>query len=120
MLVFALVAILFVAVHAQKLDLPFPNSDLNIFALPVGQGDSIIIQCPAQYGGFVTVVDSGSCKSTNYMSAQNVSDALKGHIIEKIFLSHHDKDHINYVDAIVQGRNPYPKIYYSCKWKMTT
>ena len=120
MLVFALVAILFVAVHAQKLDLPFPNSDLNIFALPVGQDDNIIIQCPAQYGGFVTVVDSGSCKLTNYMSAQNVSDALKGHTIEKIFLGHPDKDHINYVDEIVQGRNPYPKIYYSCKWKMTT
>ena len=70
------------------------NSDLNIFALPVGQGGSIIIQCPAQYGGFVTLVDSGSCKSTNYMSAQNVSDALKGHTIENIFLSHPDKDHI--------------------------
>ena len=120
MLTFALVAILFVAVHAQKWDLPPPNSDLNIFALPVGQGDSTIIQCPAQYGGFVTVVDSGSCKSTNYMSAQNVSDTLKGHTIERIFLSHPDKDHINYVDAIVKGRNPYPKIYHSCKWKTTT
>ena len=81
------------------------NSDLNIYVLPVGQGDSTVIQCPSQYGGNITVVDSGCCKSTNYMIAQNVTNFLNGQTIEMIFLSHPDKDHINYVDAILQGQN---------------
>ena len=37
-----------------------------------------------------------------------------------IFLSHPDKDHINYVDAILQGRSPYPVIYHSCPWNANT
>ena len=41
-------------------------------------------------------------------------------MIEKIFFSHPDKDHVNYVDTILQGRNPYPPIYYSCPWNLNT
>ena len=96
------------------------NSDLDIYALPVGQGDSTIIQCPKKYKGNITVVDSVSCKPTNYMTAQNVTNFLNGETIEKIFLSHADKDHINYVDAILQGRSPYPVIYHSCPWNANT
>ena len=97
------------------------DSDLNIYALPVGQGDSTIIQCPIQYGGYVTVVDSGSCKSTNFMTKEDVATFLTGQMIEKIFLSDPDKDRINYIDAIMQGRNPYPtKIYHSCQWNANT
>ena len=38
------------------------DENLNIMALPVGQGDATIIQCPAQYGGKLTVVDMSSSK----------------------------------------------------------
>ena len=108
------------AVNTQALKISPANSNLNVYVLPVGQGDSTIIQCPSQYGGYITVVDSGSCKSTNYMTAQDVANFLNGQTIEKIFLSHPDKDHINYVDTILQGRNPYPPIYYSCPWNANT
>ena len=38
-----------------------------------------------------------------------------------IFLSHPDKDHINYIDAILQGRNLYEtQIYHSCPWNANT
>ena len=54
------------AVNTQASKTIFPaNSDLNIYALPVGQGDSTVIQCPIQYERYVTVVDSGSCKWRN-------------------------------------------------------
>ena len=52
------------------------NSDLNVYVLSVGQGDSTVIQCPSQYEGNITVVDSGCCKSTNYMTAQDVAHFL--------------------------------------------
>ena len=64
-------------VNTQALKkIPPANSNLNVYALPVGQGDSTIIQCPSQFGGKITVVDSGSCKSTNYMTAQDVAHFL--------------------------------------------
>ena len=117
---FAFIIFLLGAVNTQALKILSANSDLNIYALPVGQGDSTIIQCPSQFGGSITVVDSGSCKSTNYMTAQDVAHFLSGQMIEMIFLSHPDKDHINYVDAILQGRSHYPVIYHSCPWNTNT
>ena len=63
-------------VNTQALKILTANSDLNVYALPVGQGDSTVIQCPSQYGGNITVVDSGCCRSTNYMTAQDVAHFL--------------------------------------------
>ena len=108
-------------VNTQEMKkIPPANSDLNVYALPVGQGDSTIIQCPKEFGEYITVVDSGSCKSTNYMTKEDVATFLTGQTIEMIFLSHPDKDHINYVDAILEGRSPYPVIYHSCTWNSNT
>ena len=114
------IALFFSAANALSWNLPPQTNDLNIFALPVGQGDCTIIQCPRGYGTDVTVVDCGSCKTTNYMSAQDVAATLKLYPIEMIFLSHPDKDHINYIDDIVTGRNPYPTAYHSCPWTSST
>ena len=77
-----IIVLLFIGI-AQGERLPFPTTDLeatelpiisftrrltpadknlNIMALPVGQGDATIIQCPAQYGGKLTVLDMSSSK----------------------------------------------------------
>ena len=63
-------------VNTKALKILTANSDLNVYVLSVGQGDSTVIQCPSQYGGNITVVDSGCCKSTNYMTAQDVAHFL--------------------------------------------
>ena len=73
------------------------DQNLNILALPVGQGDATIIQCPTQYEGKLTVIDMGSSKHKGFMSKQDITKYLKGFIIEKVFLSHPDKDHINFL-----------------------
>ena len=63
-LLLAFISLLLSTINTQAL--LTANSDLKILSLTaVGQGDSTVIQCPSQYGGHVTVVDSGSCKSTN-------------------------------------------------------
>ena len=94
------------------------DEKLNIMALPVGQGDATIIQCPAQKGGNLTIVDMGSSKYKGFMEKQDIADYLDGHIIEKVFLSHPDKDHNNFLDAALGNRHPqdYPIVYHSCEW----
>lgn len=114
------IALFLSAANALSWNLPPQTNDLNIFALPVGQGDCTIIQCPRGYGTSVTLVDCGSCKTTNYMSAQDVAATLKPYPIEMIFLSHPDKDHINYIDPIVIAQNQYPTVYHSCPWTSST
>ena len=94
------------------------DENLTIMALPVGQGDATIIQCPVQYGGKLTVVDMGSSKYKGFMSKQDVAKYLEGFIIEKVFLSHPDKGHNNFLDAALDNLHPqdYPIIYHSCDW----
>ena len=94
------------------------DENLNILALPVGQGDATIIQCPAQHGGKLTVVDMGSSKNEWFMSKQDIAKYLEGFIIEKVFLSHPDKDHNNFLDAALRNLHPqyYPIVYHSCDW----
>ena len=94
------------------------NENLNILALPVGQGDATIIQCPAQHGGKLTIIDMGSSKNKGFMSKQDITKYLEGFIIEKVFLSHPDKDHNNFLDAALGNLYPqdYPIVYHSCGW----
>ena len=92
------------------------DNNLNILALPVGQGDATVIQRTVQDGGKITIVDLGSTKDTGFGKPEIVH-YLYGHHIEYIFLTHADKDHCSYVDGILNDRQPsqYPTIYHPCK-----
>ena len=79
------------------------DENLNILALPVGQGDATVIQCPAQYGGKLTIVDIGSSKYNGYLGKEDIVKYLEGYTIEKVFLSHPDKDHINFLDVALRN-----------------
>ena len=94
------------------------DENLNIFALPVGQGDATVIQCPAQYGGKLTIVDIGSSKYNGFLGKEDIVRYLEGYTIEHVFLSHPDKDHINFLDVVLSNLYPkhYPVIYHSCGW----
>ena len=94
------------------------DENLNIMALPVGQGDATVIQCPAQYGEKLTIVDMGSSKYKGFMGKKDIANYLDGHIIEKVFLSHPDKGHNNFLDAALSIQHPqyYPIVYHSCGW----
>ena len=103
----------------QRPQLPAANANLNIFALPVGQGDCTVVQCPARTGGHITIVDIGSTKVTGFDKTA-VIDYLSGQVIDYLFLTHSHKDHINYVeglfDDLLAHGLPYPPVYHSCPW----
>ena len=111
-------------------ELPAPDSNLNVYALPVGQGDCTIIQCPArsatqhltghnynlrpsfrtqmptQMPTLLTVVDMGSSsrsRTDGHMHEDDVSDFLGNQkkYIEVVAISHRDADHHNYIPTVL-------------------
>ena len=98
---------------------PPADSNLNIYALPVGQGDCTVIQCPSAYGGEISIIDAGSTANTGFTKTQAVN-AFNGQTVETIILTHPDADHINYIEDILTVTKPkgaIPPIYHSCDWK---
>ena len=101
--------------------LPTANADLNIYALPVGQGDCTVIQWSNtiwrgnNHSGIL-----GSKKSKTGFTSDKLMHYLYGQRIEYLFLTHQDKDHINYVQELFSKLSeqniPYPIVYHSCPW----
>lgn len=95
--------------------LPPPDNKLNVYALPVGQGDCTIIQCPAnlyqrigdkrrRITPTLTVVDMGATRRLGqYMREADVSDFLGEQVkyIEVVTISHNDADHHNYIPTVL-------------------
>ena len=79
--------------------IPPASGGLEIYALPVGQGDCTIIQCPT---GTLIVLDCGSSSCSPQFSAQQVQNYLGNRIndVSTIIISHPDCDHYNYLYQI--------------------
>ena len=93
-------SLLFSAASSTQIQetIPNPTDTLQVFALPVGQGDCTIIRCP---NGNIVVFDCGS--SGGYgMSATEVQSWLGNAIdsVVAIIVSHADTDHNNYLPRI--------------------
>ena len=101
------------AVNRRKLTkLPAPNWKLNVYALPIGQGDCTIIQCPVTRKRnrdsssvsqpLLTVVDMGAI-GKKYMSEEDLSSFLgdQKKYIEVVTISHPDRDHYNYIPKVL-------------------
>ena len=91
---------LFSAVSSTQIQvtIPDPTDTLQVFALPVGQGDCTFIQCP---NGNVVVFDCGS-SGGHGMSANQIQTWLGNAInrVVAILVSHPDADHNNYLPRI--------------------
>ncbi len=75
--------------------LPEASDNLEVYALPVGQGDCTIIQCP---NGNLVVNDCGS-SGDNRLTAKGVKAFLGNRIgkVVAIIISHSDQDHFEYL-----------------------
>ena len=83
-------------------ELPPANDNLNIYALPVGQGDCTVIQCPrtgtGNGKGAVTIIDAGTFK--DHFDPKAFGNYLKGARIKYVILTHPHKDHYSLIDLI--------------------
>ena len=104
------------------------DDDLHIFALPVGQGDATIIQCPAPKGkmeiegeGELVIIDIGSSsaqKTKDEKGFMRIADVKKfigdtGNHVENVFLTHPDKDHYNFIAAASKFMDDKTTIYHT-------
>ena len=83
---------------------PDPNA-LKVYALPVGQGDCTVIQCPS---GNIVPLDCGSSSAgDNQMYPSDVEDFLQKEInkVDVIVITHPDRDHFNYIPSITRPNN---------------
>lgn len=90
--------------HTSSCAIPNPTGNLEVYALPVGQGDCTVIQCPA---GQLIVNDCGSSGGSRF-SAQDVRDYLGSRVndIKAIFISHANRDHYSYLPIITSSQAP--------------
>lgn len=78
--------------------IPAPTASLQVFALPVGQGDCSVIQCP---NGNIIVFDCISNGGFG-MSPDRIENWLGTSInrVVAILISHPNTDHFNYLPDI--------------------
>lgn len=112
--------------------IPDADDRLHVYALPVGQGDCTVIQCPKNQGdpkkGIVTIIDAGASRSTNKlgMKEKDIVNFLRGTELKYVVITHSDLDHRSYIKAILQfyGKAYFQKtnikkkfpVYHSCAW----
>ena len=93
------------------------DDNLNIYALPVGQGDCTVIQCPSRDGNVITIIDAGSSRVTGFTRDDLVNFLELNEVtINSIFLTHPDEDHIKYIDDILKAYKDNVTVYHSCDW----
>ena len=106
------------AVSMQRI----PNADdqLHIYALPVGQGDCTVIQCPKAKGdpvkGVVSIIDAGSSTDNIGIKAKDIVHFLAPATLHLVVITHSDKDHISYLDPILNNHKKHVSVHHPCKW----
>ena len=99
--------------------IPDADDDLHVYALPVGQGDCTVIQCPragpTDGKGLVTIIDAGASNSVG-MGKEEVAEFLSGTRLNFVVLTHSHLDHHAYIDYILEGYKTQVTVYHSCQW----
>ena len=116
------ILILFLLVKVA-VSIPDADDKLHIYALPVGQGDCTVIQCPKANAhdtkGLVTIIDAGALNNRG-INAKGITEFLAGAKINFVVLTHSDKDHFKYMNDVLKSyyekSNTKVTVYHPCDW----
>merc|ERR1712126_758963 len=87
------------------------NDEIEIYTIPVGQGDGTIIKCPGEEGK-ITILDMGNSRNKRNFLQRGIDskilikflNAIAGDNweskVDNIFLTHPDRDHISFFEDI--------------------
>jgi beta-lactamase superfamily II metal-dependent hydrolase len=99
--------------------IPAPDGLLHVYALPVGQGDSHVVQCPS---GTLTIVDLGSSEddTAGFWHIAELTAFFQGqyNLIRNIILTHNHYDHYSFIPTVLDpttaDMSGLQEIYISC------
>lgn len=106
-------------------DIPVPNIPtadglLHFYALPVGQGDAHVIQCP---NGDLTLMDLGTSDGVNngFWASTQIVNFLQGsfHRVRNVVISHNHVDHYSFYSSVLstaRDLSGLTNIYISCTY----
>ncbi|KAI6659346.1 hypothetical protein LOD99_15017 [Oopsacas minuta] len=79
--------------------IPYSDDNLHIYALPMGEGESTVIQCP---GGDIILVDMGS--SGNGWTKDRVYQFLLHQLerVKTVIISNTSPEHYNYIPTVLR------------------
>ena len=88
------------------------DDNLNIYMLPMGEGDSTIVQCPT---GKLTLINLGTVYSKSYWNENDVERFI-GDLsqIETIVITRPDPSLYNLLPILFNDITPLKKVYVSC------
>ena len=83
--------------------IPYSDDDLHVYALPMGEGESTVIQCP---GGEIVIVDMGS-KSGGWTETR-VHSFLEHQLgnVRTVIVSNTSPEHYNYLAGVIANAAP--------------
>ena len=90
--------------YVQNLGImPNPDSYLHIYALPVGDGDATIVQCP---GGELIIIDMGTSNEGAGWSAYQVKTWMGNNVdlVSTIIVTKGSEDHYNYIPSVFENK----------------
>jgi len=98
--------------------IPGADGMFHFYALPVGQGDAHVIQCP---NGDLSIVDLGTTDSAGagFWHVNNIVGFLQGqfHLIRNVMISHNHVDHNSFLPTVLtaaRGLTGLTNIYITC------
>nr|BDO47361.1 Hexaxilin-8 [Euplectella curvistellata] len=94
--------------HSNLFGLPEADGNLHIYALPVGNGDASVIQCPL---GDVIILDMGQMSDVGWQPSQ-VKYFLSGHLqhITTIVISHPTESHYMILTELITDYSQVPQL----------
>ena len=80
-----------------------PTNHLAVYAIPVGQGDCTVIQCPKPSGNIVLMDCGTSSAGKNQYYPNDVMNFLGKEIdnVVAVMITHPDRDHFSYIPTIM-------------------
>ncbi len=98
-------------VVASQVVMPASDDNLNIYLLPIGEGDSTIIQCPT---GKLTVLNMGSMYTSSYFNENDIEKFINIEKVENIIISRPHPSVYNLLPIVFKDISAIKKVYITC------
>lgn len=97
---------------APAITIPKPDENLNIYMLPLGEGDSTVIQCPT---GKLAILNMGSMYTKSYWDENDIESFIgEISLVETIMISRPHPSLFNLLPMLFEDLSSLKNVYLTC------